>query len=397
LNGQLGWLVALCIGCSSTASAPVDADTGVADEDAADALPPLDPKSCGEAPPLEDVRFDPTFVAASSGDALTDREFPLLVRVGATARLDDRVKKLASACDDLGCLAWTDTELASAVDAIATAVDVSSVAHDMRASGDFALHAALEDAALVKQGLRDELAAAAKTIADHGGELDASGKKKALDLARGSTFEPTAALAISVLKTAGRDEAVRHAAENAATLAKIATIAFTDYAFPVIVVPGLGPTDLETPLSEGGKQRCDLAAERYRAKLAPIVLVSGGHVHPDRTPYSEAIEMKRYLIDVQKLPPDAILVDAWARHTTTNLRNAARLMIRARIPVNRPSLVTSDPFQSLYVVGNPFAKRCDDELGYRPFRALPALSVNDGCFFPSMLSLQNDARDALDP
>ena len=60
--------------------------------------------------------------------------------------------------------------------------------------------------------------------------------------------------------------------------------------------------------------------------------MSGGFVHPAQTPYAEAIEMKKALIADFSIPQEAILVDPHARHTTTNMRNAARLLYRYAIP-----------------------------------------------------------------
>jgi hypothetical protein len=165
-----------------------------------------------------------------------------------------------------------------------------------------------------------------------------------------------------------------------------------------LLVPGQGPTSLDEPISESSMHRADLAADRWLAKVAPLIILSGGHVHPDRTPYSEAIEMKKYLRDARKIPETALLVDPHARHTTTNLRDVARLLFRAKIPTDRPTLIVSDLFQTAYMLGNPFAVRCDEELHFRPFRApLRSASVTDTCFFPSKLSLTVDATDALDP
>ena len=108
--------------------------------------------------------------------------------------------------------------------------------------------------------------------------------------------------------------------------------------------------------------------------------------------------MKKYLRDARKIPETALLVDPHARHTTTNLRDVARLLFRAKIPTDRPTLIVSDLFQTAYMLGNPFAVRCDEELHFRPFRApLRSASVTDTCFFPSKLSLTVDATDALDP
>ncbi len=78
-----------------------------------------------------------------------------------------------------------------------------------------------------------------------------------------------------------------------------------------------------------------MAVKRYRQGLAPLLLVSGGAVHPKRTPYNEALEMKKELMNVYGIPARAIIVEPHARHTTTNFRNAARLVYRYGIPADK--------------------------------------------------------------
>ena len=47
----------------------------------------------------------------------------------------------------------------------------------------------------------------------------------------------------------------------------------------------------------------------FRQKKAPFILVSGGNVHPNLTPYNEALEMKMALMREFGVPENAILVD----------------------------------------------------------------------------------------
>lgn len=210
-----------------------------------------------------------------------------------------------------------------------------------------------------------------------------------------------AALLAGALATAsGNDEAIRYephlAGENAAAMARLATIDLDDWPYAAIVVPGQGPTDAASAISPLSIERVDLAVERLRAGLAPFVLLSGGHVHPDGTPYSEAIEMKRRLMEVHGIGQEQILVDPWARHTTTNLRNAARVLAHLGVALDRPVLVTSDPFQSVYIAVG-ITQRSIDELGYVPWRALIALGPNDACAVLTRTSMRVDPGDARDP
>jgi hypothetical protein len=141
----------------------------------------------------------------------------------------------------------------------------------------------------------------------------------------------------------------------------------------------------------------ELASRRYREGKAPLIIVSGGFVHPAQTPYAEALEMKKALIGEFGVGPESIIVDPHARHTTTNMRNAARLLYRYGAPFEKTVLVTTDPNQSTYIEGDVFAKRSMDELGYMPYKIVKRLSAFDLEWLPQINSLQADARDPLDP
>jgi hypothetical protein len=141
----------------------------------------------------------------------------------------------------------------------------------------------------------------------------------------------------------------------------------------------------------------ELASRRYREGKAPLIIVSGGFVHPAQTPYAEALEMKKALIGEFGVGPESIVVDPHARHTTTNMRNAARLLYRYGAPFEMTVLVTTDPNQSTYIEGDVFAKRSMDELGYMPYKIGKRLSAFDLEWLPEINSLQADARDPLDP
>jgi hypothetical protein len=70
------------------------------------------------------------------------------------------------------------------------------------------------------------------------------------------------------------------------------------------------------------------------------------------------------------VPSDRIIVDAAARHTTTNLRNAGRYMLDHKM--DRGLVVTGGgpggPFDQAFYLSNPgistFNMRCRSELGY---------------------------------
>ena len=97
------------------------------------------------------------------------------------------------------------------------------------------------------------------------------------------------------------------------------------------------------------------------------------------------------------VPPEAIFIDPHARHTTTNLRNASRLVLRYGLPGDRTLLITTDQSQSAYISGKEFHDRCVRELGYQPGVVGKRLSPFDLEFVVSAASLHADSRDPLDP
>lgn len=214
-------------------------------------------------------------------------------------------------------------------------------------------------------------------------------------------FQPSLRYALHLLDLNHRDEAGRfepmESGENAAAIRHLASIKWSSYPYSVIIVPGSGPDRLSWALSPWSKLRLELAVRRFRQGKAPLILVSGGYVHPNQTPYCEAMEMKKSLIADFGVPPEAIIVDPHARHTTTNLRNAARLMQRYRIPFDRTGLITTDSYHSSYIGGDEFAKRNLEELGYQPVKIGKRVSQFDLEFVPVLDSMQVDPMQPLDP
>lgn len=216
-----------------------------------------------------------------------------------------------------------------------------------------------------------------------------------------SAFSASLRFALDLMMVNHRDEAGRfepmETGENAAAFRRAKSVEWSRYPYTAIVVPGSGNDRPGVRLSPNGTLRDEIAAKRFREGKAPFILVSGGFVHPSQTEYSEAIEMKRDLIARFGIPDAAIIVDPHARHTTTNMRNAARLLYRYAIPFDRKALVSTDPDQSRYIEDPLFARRCTDELGYVPFRILGRISPLDLEFLPVKESLQADPQDPLDP
>ena len=214
-------------------------------------------------------------------------------------------------------------------------------------------------------------------------------------------YQPTLQFALTLLDINDRDEAGRlePVSENAnqKTLQFLAQVDWKKYPYSVILVQGAGPDLPGSSLDAWAKLRMRLAVQRYRQGLAPVMVVSGGNVHPFQTPFNESMEMKKALMSRYGIPEHAILVESHSRHSTTNLRNTARLIYRHGIPADKPMVVTADMYQSKYMEGEIFTKRCLDELGYLPHKTVRRLSPFDLVLLPQIMSLHTDPIDPLDP
>ncbi|RYZ88078.1 MAG: YdcF family protein, partial [Proteobacteria bacterium] len=198
-----------------------------------------------------------------------------------------------------------------------------------------------------------------------------------------------------------RDEAGRfeplESGENAAALKQVSKIDWNKYPYALILAPGHGPEEPQVTLAPKARLVLGAIAKRYREGKAPFILVSGGYVHPNQTPYCEAIEMKKSLMQDYGVPENAIFIDPHARHTTTNMRNAARIIYRYGLPADKTSLITTTPAQIRAIYNAKFLNRCLTELRYQPAKYGKKLSVFDLEFWPLRESLQIDAADPLDP
>ncbi|MCB9605776.1 MAG: YdcF family protein [Polyangiaceae bacterium] len=424
-------------GGTSGAGGSVDAGSDApadANSDAPD-LSALDPAKCPTYTAQDPHGFVPSYALRSSSSLLQDKAFYLFTAIEAEpARVsalqnDSSLASLASAratamtdsltsCTDAACwglaFKWSDADLqvaSMALQALASDASIAAlITSDLRPSGTSILQATGSDAELFVGAWQKEAANLNKAWDDYAPSLPTETLKPLLESAAGSAssepfYAPLLRLLPKLLEANDRPEPTRYEpladGENSAAIANIPNIDFSKYPFTLIVVPGQGPTDLDTPLDPRGAVRADQAAARYAAGLAPLIALSGGHVHPDRTPYSEAIEMKHYLMQRYSLPENVLIVDPHARHTTTNLRNVARQMFRYGIPTDRPSLITTDLFQTAYIAGagpdEIYGKRCLAELGFLPYQGLTNLDTLDNCWLPSAESTQQDASDLLDP
>ncbi len=217
-------------------------------------------------------------------------------------------------------------------------------------------------------------------------------------------FEPTLVYAMKLLEANNRDEAGRfepmEQSENKKAFENIKNIKWNDYPYSVILVLGSGPNAKlgDAPnIGKIGIERTDVAVKMFQEKKAPLLILSGGYVHPARTPYCEALEMKKYVMEKYKIPESAILIDPHARHTTTNVRNAARLMFRYKIPADKKGLITSSKTHIDYVAGEEFVKRFMKELNFVPMQIFARISPVEVEFLPLTDSLFMNSLDPLDP
>ena len=212
-------------------------------------------------------------------------------------------------------------------------------------------------------------------------------------------FIPSMTAALTFLDINNRNDAgiyePMETTVNKAALQKANRTNWKNYKYTVLLVPGEGPDDNSVQISKGSIARCKLAATAYIKGLAPFIMVSGGRVHPYKTRYVEAVEMKKYMVDSLMIPAKAIIIEPHARHTTTNLRNASRLLIQYHFPLKQPALVIADVSQSIYI--SNMAERCIQELGDVPYRLGERVSLTSQEFYALPSALQINPWEPLDP
>lgn len=164
------------------------------------------------------------------------------------------------------------------------------------------------------------------------------------------------------------------------------------------IVPGY--SDKKNPnyltLHEISKKRLRIAEKMAsRKKGVNFFILSGGNVWPEDTPYNEALEMKRFLIEELGVEERRILIEPYARSSITNLRNVGRLLLtlgakRARIVTTwAHRLYFSFPqISSLYI-------RSWRMLGYVPGKL--RLQFNRSVMFLPRTKVFRRGSSALDP
>ncbi|WP_395337155.1 YdcF family protein [Novosphingobium sp. BL-8H] len=358
-------------------------------------------------------------------ELLSDHLFPMLGEVGSDARavaalkarydvatlLEARRAREAACGEDALCaakaLVWSDAEKATLGTAAAGLVAT-------RKSDDGNL------AGLDREidGINTVIRTYALGLAPRYPQIDGSGiapdsdeaknrTMAALTLARtpraGSAqgLDTSVEFALALLDANDRTDAIGYepitGGLNAPAMARAKTIDWKRYRYSAMIVTGVGPEVPEMALSPLSKLHVRLAANRFAAGDIPFIIVTGGRAHPRATRFAEAEELRRALIERYGIPADAIVIEPYARHTTTNLRNATRRLMAMGAPLDRDTLIVCNPGQSAYIETPLFAQRNLDELGYQPGQIGRRLSPTELEFRPSAKSARLDPRDPLDP
>lgn len=376
--------------------------------------------------------------ALLANDALRQLGYDIAARYKRTASFCETAVAKAENDDDSAvppeaakCVAepmrWTDAERKTSAEAIGRLYDTSPafarlVREHLRPSGYFRLYEKQDDRALLVSAWSDAMQAIDHIILVYGegekpryAEIDSviyppNGVFYRYFLANlirdtvrtgktnGPAYAMTLHFALELLRANRRDDAVRQYAmqekENAAAYRRMQTMDWAQYKYASIFVPGYSPEIAYEPLNPAAKLRLKRGVELYRAGLAPVIIVSGGNLRPIGTPYTEAMEMKRYLMSEYGVPENAILIDPLARHTTTNMRNVARLLFRVHAPERKKSLVTG---QVHYIASAGFRDRCQRDFGYVPYTLHAWLDFDTMEFLPVKTSTHLDASDPMDP
>ena len=216
-------------------------------------------------------------------------------------------------------------------------------------------------------------------------------------------FQPFLRFALRALALNNRDEAGRYfpleSGENEAAVAYLETVNWDDFDYAFALALGDGPNepDDEPNISVGGKRNADQAVFLYQQGKVPLVVMSGGHVKPFQVPYSEGIEMKKYVMETHNIPENRILVETQARHTTTNMRNAGRLIFRYGIPSDKKALVTSSESHINTIEASSFNRRSLEEMNHIPAEIYNRISEIYLEFTAKIEVLHLDSSDPLDP
>lgn len=143
-----------------------------------------------------------------------------------------------------------------------------------------------------------------------------------------------------------------------------------DGARPAQAVIVLGAAQFDGRPSAVLRARLDHAADLYRRKIAPVVVVTGGKAEGDR--FTESAASANYL-HTKGVPDEAILREATGRNSWQSLAASARFLIIER--GIRDVVLVSDPFHAARI------RSIASELGFRaassPTRTSPIKGLSE--------------------
>ncbi|MHC9418508.1 YdcF family protein [Sphingomonas citri] len=346
-----------------------------------------------------------------ASETLAARLFPLLARHGAGAVPEPlrraRAARVSACGDDAACVARASRWEGAEIDSLAAAAAPRATASPAVADDGAAAQLGRELRGVTAILDTYALGVAPRYPAIDGPEVtpDSAEARTRLRAAvalaatpRAGALDPSVELALALLQTNDRTDAVRDdAALDAPARRRARALDWSRYRYTALIVTGVGPEVPDMPLSPGGQYHVRLAAELYAAGDAALIIVSGGRAHPRATRFTEAMEMRRALIERYGVPAEAIVLEPFARHTTTNLRDSTRELVALGAPLDRPALIVCNPEQSRYIEGAAFAERNRRELGYLPGAIGPRRSPTAIELRPARESLRIDPLDPLDP
>jgi len=173
----------------------------------------------------------------------------------------------------------------------------------------------------------------------------------------------------------------------------------------VFIIPG--HTDVNTiipiRMSDDTHDNLRLTTALYKDVIkkygdVAVIIPSGGNAHPRNpklTPFNEAYQMKQMLFWEYGISRSRIIVDSYSQHSTTNLRNVARLMLQFGL---KNATIVTDYLQSFYFAHDQlstFYSRCIKELGYI-VGDLESITLRTTYFAPSQACWKK-GTDLLDP
>lgn len=357
-------------------------------------------------------------------EALSDRLFPLLDALGrdmsamaaikakpeVAAMLRGRQERRETCAADLGCLGqamiWTPTE--SALLARAAIQPTGAQASDDGAAAQTAREIEGVNAIVRTFGLGQ---VPAYPQIDGAGTIDPQETRSRLQAAAwlaqtprsASTqaLDPSIDFALALLDAGDRTDAIGFepltGGLNAPAMKRAKGLDWKRFRYSAMIVTGVGPEVPDMTLSPFGKYHLRLAADRFAQGDVPFIIVTGGRAHPRATRFAEAEQMRKALIERYGVPAEAIVIEPYARHTTTNLRNATRLLMAMGAPLDKDTVIICNPGQSAAIESPAFVQRNLAELGYEPGKVGRRISPTELEFRPSPQSARVDPRDPLDP